>query len=92
MKKTLRKQVFDKMLDNANTLRILETKLRRGKLKKSGWYDFHEYQVVATIRDIYNTLKKAVAPFNVGKALEFVDGKVAKLIIDDSYRKFEVSI
>ena len=92
MKKTLRKQVFDKMLDNTKTLRILETKFRRGKLKKSGWYDFHEYQIVASIRDIYDTLKKAVAPFNVVKALDFVEGKVNKLIIDDSYRKFEVSI
>ena len=93
MKKSVRKQIFDKLLDNANTLRIIETKWKRGKKHKGDlYYPFNEYQVVANIRDVREMLVKSTQPFDLWKALDFIEGKINKLTLDNGDRKLEVEI
>lgn len=93
MKKSIRKQLFDKMLDNANTLRIVETRWKRAKkMKNNLYYDFKPYQVMGNIRDVRDVLVKSMQPFDLWKALDFIDGKINQITIDNGDKMFQVSI
>ena len=90
--KTLKQEILQKMVQNYKTLSIKRQYFVRGKKQENGlFYDWNIRTKNASILEVQKVLNKTQMPFDFLSAVNFVKGKINRLVIDNGVDCIEVS-